>query len=229
MIEYRFLLEDGSSYNFKVDPNRPDMSRTYVPMRPFWTGLAFNKCEVCPLHPSVHHYCPAALDLEPVIQTFQAVDSIAVAHIEVQADERTYSRNCDVQTGLRALVGLVMATSGCPVLSRLKGLAKMHLPFATLEETIFRSSGAYLLKQYFIFKEGGVPDLEMKGLQRFYDDLQEVNRHFKRRIDAASSKDANMNAVGSLVYLSMGVSFSLEAKLNELKHLTGSDFPPPGR
>jgi hypothetical protein len=165
------------------------------------------------------------LDMGPVIQTFQNIVSIEICHIEVYTEARTYSRNCDVQTGLRALVGLIMATSACPVLSRLKGLAKMHLPFATLEETIFRSAGVYLLRQYFIFKEGGTPDLEMKGLHSFYEELQSVNRCFKRRIDAASEKDANMNALGSLVYLSMGVSFSLEDKLNEMRYLTGLPAP----
>ena len=185
MIEYAFTLDDGRTYQFKVDPARDDISRPHAPDRPFWTRLDFNQCRGCPLDTARHHHCPAAIDLEPIMETFQSVVSFENAKVTVTADERTYSRNCDVQTGLRSLVGLVMATSGCPTLSRLKGLAKMHLPFATLEETVFRSTGAYLLKQYFIFKEGGVPDLELKGMHAFYEELQTVNRYFKRRIDAA--------------------------------------------
>jgi hypothetical protein len=222
MIEYAFTLEDGSTHTFKVNPDREDCSRAPDTKHPFWTRLDFNQCRGCPLDATHHYHCPAAIDLKPIMETFQSVVSFANAQITVTADERTYSRHCDVQTGLRSLVGLVMATSGCPTLSRLKGLAKMHLPFATLEETIFRSTGAYLLKQYFIFKEGGTPDLELKGLHAFYEELQTVNRCFKRRIDAASEKDANMNALGSLIYLSMGVSFSLEEKLLEMRPLTGS-------
>jgi len=222
MIEYQFTLQDGRAFQFKVNPDSDDDSRALAPNRPFWSRLDFNQCHGCPLDATKHHHCPAAIDLEAIINAFQNILSYENAQVTVTAEARTYSRQCDVQTGLRSLLGLVMATSGCPVLSRLKGLAKMHLPFATLEETIFRSTGAYLLKQYFVFKEGGVPDLELKGMHAFYDELQTVNRCFKRRIDAASEKDANMNAVGSLVYLAMGVSFSLDEKLKEIRHLTGT-------
>ena len=129
-------------------------------------------------------------------------------------------KRTDAQTGLRALFGLVMATSGCPILARLKGLARTHLPFSTMEETIFRTVGAYLIQQFLIHKKGGEPDWELKGLNLLYEQLQEVNRCFKARIDAASEQDANMNALGSLIYLAMGVSFSLEAQLQEIQHLT---------
>ena len=129
-------------------------------------------------------------------------------------------KRTDAQTGLRALFGLVMATSGCPILSRLRGLARTHLPFSTMEETIFRTVGAYLIQQFLIQKNGGEPDWELKGLYLLYEQLQEVNRCFKARIDAASEQDANMNALGSLIYLAMGVSFSLEAQLQEIQHLT---------
>jgi len=164
-------------------------------------------------------HCPAALDAKKITETFRAMLSYVEVTLEVRTPERTYSKRCDAQTGLRALFGLVMATSGCPILSRLKGLARTHLPFSTMEETIFRTVGAYLIQQFLVHKNGGEPDWELKGLNLLYEQLQEVNRCFKGRIDAASVQDANMNALGSLVYLAMGVSFSLEAQLQEIQHL----------
>ena len=77
-----------------------------------------------------------------------------------------------------------------------------------------------MIQQFLIAKNGGEPDWELKGLYLLYEQLQEVNRCFKARIDAASEQDANMNALGSLIYLAMGVSFSLESQLQEIEHLT---------
>jgi hypothetical protein len=128
-----------------------------------------------------------------------------------------YVKYCDVQTGLRALLGLVMATCACPVTSRLKALAYFHLPFANVEDTLFRVVAAYLVKQYFVHQAGGQPDLELTGLTQFYQDLQEVNLCFKGRLDAASEKDANLNAICSLNFLSVIVSSSLEDDLQRLK------------
>lgn len=56
--------------------------------------------------------------------------------------------------------------------------------------------------------DGEEPDWGLASLNKFYGEIQEVNRCFKVRIDAASERDANMNALGSLIYLAMGVSFS---------------------
>jgi hypothetical protein len=165
--------------------------------------------------------------LEQIATQFSDIISFEKARVEVHTPERTYTKDCDVQTGLRSLLGLVMATSACPILSQLKGLADSHLPFATLEETLFRTTGAYLIKQYFIYKGGNVPDWNMQGLDYFYKNLQTVNRGFKRRLDSAftNEKEAHLNAIGSLLYVSMGVTYSLEDNLSELKSVFDITFP----
>lgn len=108
------------------------------------------------------------------------------------------------------------------MLGRFKGMASTHLPFATMDETILRVVGSYLIQQYIRNMDGEQPDWKLDGLNEFYSELQEVNRCFKGRIDAASEKDANMNALGSLVYLAMGVSFSLEDQLSDLREMVFS-------
>jgi hypothetical protein len=118
---------------------------------------------------------------------------------------------------LRALLGLVMATSACPITSRLKALTYYHLPFASIEETLFRVVSAYLIKQYFALQTGAEPDWDLRGLNQFYQDLQEVNACFKGRLDSASAKDANLNAICSLNFLSVAVANSLEDELLRLK------------
>ena len=219
-IEYLFKLDDGQCFQFEVDTERTYQARFDKVEHPFWTELDFQKCSLCPLSSEEFRHCPAALDAKRITETFRAMLSYQEVTLEVRTPERTYLKRTDAQTGLRALFGLVMATSGCPILSRLKGLARTHLPFSTMEETIFRTAGAYLIQQFLIQQKGGEPDWELRGLNLLYEQLQEVNRCFKARIDAASEQDANMNALGSLIYLAMGVAFSLEAQLEEIQHLT---------
>jgi hypothetical protein len=117
-------------------------------------------------------------------------------------------------------MGLCLATGGCPVLARMRGPARMHMPFASLDETVFRMVGAYLIGQYMTSRQGGIPDWDLAGLTRFYADLENVNISLKRRLDAAAEKDANINAVILLVNISMLVAFSLEQQLEGLKPYT---------
>jgi len=218
-IEYRFKLKDCQEFNFIVDTDRGAGDSNNTSDFPFWTRLDFHKCVNCPLSETEHDFCPAALDAKRITEAFKSMLSTEEVRVEVVTPDRTYVKDTDSQTGLRALFGLVMATSGCPILSRFKGMANTHLPFATMEETILRVVGAYLIQQYIKRMDGGEPDWDLKGLNRFYAEIQEVNRCFKGRIDAASERDANMNALGSLIYLAMGVSFSLEDKLADLREM----------
>lgn len=226
VIDYSIQLDDGRAFQFRVNLDRKFDAKVDAAEHPFWTKLDFKQCENCPLSREQFHHCPVALDIEEMIVTFRSILSYATVNVEVRADERVYSKRTDVQTALRSLMGLIMATSACPILSRFKGQARFHLPFASMEETLFRTTGAYLIQQFFVFRDGGKPDLELKGLDAFYGELQTVNRCFKERIDAASEQDANMNAVASLVYLSMGVSFSLADRLEDLRAII--HLPPAG-
>ncbi len=221
-IQYKFKLDGGEEYAFLVDTQRGSEESLNTTNFPFWTKLDFHKCINCPLSETEHGFCPAALDTKRITETFKQMVSTESVTVEVSTPDRTYLKQTDSQTGLRALFGLVMATSGCPVLGRFRGMANTHLPFATMEETILRVVGSYLIQQYQQYirnMDGEQPDWKLDGLNAFYAELQEVNRCFKGRIDAASEKDANMNALGSLVYLAMGVSFSLEDQLSDLREM----------
>jgi hypothetical protein len=226
MIEYIFTSEDGTSNNFKVDLDRVFNSAVDAKEHAFWTKLNFNQCSNCPLKSDQYRHCPAAVDLEGILDIFQKIISYERVHVEVRTPQRTYSKQCDVQTGLTSLLGLVMATSACPILSRLRGLTSFHLPFATMDETIFRIAGAYLLSQYFQSKDGGLPDHELAGLDEFFKQVRTLDECFKKRIDTMSEQDANKNAIVSLCVLAMGVSYSLEDKIEELRPRFSSLFRP---
>ena len=79
-------------------------------------------------------------------------------------ERRSYFKQTTLEEALRSLLGLKMATSGCPVLSELKPMALHHLPFANSDEFVMRSVGYYLLQQLFAKRNQQEADWELKGL-----------------------------------------------------------------
>lgn len=213
-VTYRFSLKQGEQHSFSVDIDRPAAADTTS--APAWTQLAVHQCGNCPLQASQHTHCPAAVDLAPVITAFAPIISHHEARVDVLTPERSYGKDCQVQQALASLVALSMATSACPILGQLRGLARTHLPFATLEETLFRSVSAYLLRQLLRQRQGQAPDWALDGLKALYADLETLNLHFKKRVNAAARQDATINAVAALGILSMGVGFSIEEQWEEL-------------
>lgn len=217
MVEYEFTLADGRIHRFVVGGDE----RPATAELPGWTRLDFHQCGNCPLSLSETRRCPPAADVFRIAERFADKLSYERVHVRVHRADRTYEMDCDVQTGLGSLLGLVMASSDCPILGQLRGLARFHLPFAEFEETLFRTVGLYLVRQYFVAKDGGQADFELAGLAQLYDDLQEVNRAFKRRIESVSPRDASINAVTMLFSLAALVQMSLESGLEQLRKIVG--------
>ena len=215
-IAYRFTYQNGRTQEIIVDVDRSAAPALAGDALPEWTLLGRQQCANCPLRAEDHPRCPAAVDLAPTMQAFAEVVSHREARVEVTTPERTVTRRCQVQNALSSLVALVMATSACPILGRMRGLARTHLPFATMEETLLRSVGAYLIKQVHVQKQGGAPDWSLTGLRAYYAELETVNRAFKRRVEGALVQDAALNAVSALGVLSVAVAFSLEDHVAEL-------------
>jgi hypothetical protein len=158
-----------------------------------------------------------AVSLKTILENFSDIQSTEVADVFVKTNERTYHQKVAVQRGLSSLLGVVMPTSGCPVLAKLKPMVKFHLPFATSDETEFRVYSSYLFAQFLKQKKGEQPDWEMKNLQQIYDDISIVNYHVTNKIRELSKKDANLNAVVILETFSSFVSMSLQDK--DFEHL----------
>jgi hypothetical protein len=219
LVEYEFTLANGRVHRFVVggDEDPPTTSEL-----PAWTRLDFSQCGNCPLSLADTPRCPVAVDVFRIAERFATELSFERVHVRAHRAGRTYEIDCDVQTGLGSLLGLVMASSGCPILGELRGLAHFHLPFAEFDETLFRTVGLYLLRQYFIARDGGKPDFALAGLAELYDELQEVNRAFKRRIEGVSPRDASINAVTLLFSLSALVTLALESGLEQLRGLVGT-------
>lgn len=215
MITPTFKLENGESHTFEVDPERRHDSET--PVLAFWTALEYQQCLNCPLSRDEYKNCPLAADLKEVFERFSKIQSWSGVEGQVETEARTYTKVTDVQTGLDALLGLIMATSGCPILGKFKTMARTHLPFSTQYESMPRSVGTYLLEQYFVMQDGKDADWELKGLIDFYEGIMGVNDNFADRVRTASEKDAGVNAIVQLASRAISMSYSIEEQLADYK------------
>lgn len=217
-IRYNFLLKDGTRQRVDVDVTR-GAPKIEEPL-PEWTRLGCSQCPNCPLKADEHPYCPPAVDLALTIGAFARIISHEQVRVEVEMPERTISRDCQAQQALSSLVALIMASSACPIFGRMRGLALTHLPFSTMEETLLRNAGAYLIQQFQVYKQGGQPDWNLTGLSAHFARLEVLNKAFKKRIDVAAKEDATINAISALGAQSMGVGLSIDDQLAELSAFT---------
>lgn len=217
-ITYDFAFDDGQTFHFEVPlAGWVETPATRTQPLPAWTQLATDRCPNCPLDPATHAYCPTAVDVHAVAAKFSAIASYRTARVTVVVGARTTISNCDMNTGLRSLFGLCMALSGCPITRRLRPMALRHLPFASMEETLARVVSHYLLKQYFVMKDGGTPDWELKELTALYEALDVVNSTFVNRLRRASERDSNLNAVCGFATFSRLYAMALDDVLGEEK------------
>lgn len=214
MITYRFEIAGADPVELTVDPDRP--ASTARSDLPEWTRLPYNRCDNCPLSADEHPRCPAAVDMTDIIAPFHDIVSYERVEVTVETPERTYKKECDVQMALHSVLGLVLSTSACPILSELSAMGHHHLPFASPKETIYRTAANYLLKQFFAEQRGGKPDYKLEALRELYSGLQTVNGALVKRITSAAKKDANLNALVLLFSVAVIVGQSLDDDMKEL-------------
>ena len=199
-IEYELKLLNGDQKRHVVRLDSATMALRNPPpvVLPEWTRLAFHQCSNCPLNPARHSHCPVAVGLVEVMESFKNGLSHEMADITIQAPHRTYVKKAPLQQAVSSLMGLHMASSGCPILDKLRPMVATHLPFASIEETLYRAVSMYLLAQYVRWKRGLTPDWELRDLVANYEAVSTVNAAFAKRILNINTLDANLNALVSL-------------------------------
>jgi hypothetical protein len=140
-----------------------------------WTRLEVDRCPHCTLAHARSAHCSAAVDLVPFVERFSALYSIDPIDVQVVATQYEVRKHADAQTALRILMGLILVTSACPILERMRPLAHMHMPFATTAE--------------------------MDGLDGLSSDFDRLNHAFSGRLELAVQGDA---CVKTAAYLSLG-------------------------
>ena len=223
-ITYTFkFLQDNTEVIVKTASADEPRSKRRAKDPAKWTMLTHCQCSNCPLDPKTSSHCPAALDMQPIVETFRALPGITRVSVHVHANERNYEKVTGLEEGLRSLMGLIMANSECPILAKLRPMAYTHLPFASQDEFIIRTVGSYLLRQYFLYKDHQQPDWDLAGLIALNRELQLVNQAVWQRVHSACDGDSNLKALLSFFTLSSSVSYSLETQLARIRKQFLSD------
>lgn len=222
VFSYKYLFNDGQSKYFiiKLDPVTLDYLPEKVPEQlPDWTLLRYNQCENCPYKMHGPHHCPIAVNIVELFDCFNSIDSFDRTRVYIRANDRGYYRESSVQRSLSSMLGIYMATSGCPLMNRLKPMVRFHLPLASIEETVYRSVCTYLMAQYFNRKRGFKADLDLKNLKAFYIDIQKVNLGIVRRLRSVTEKDAFANAIVKLDAYARELPRLIEERLENFEYL----------
>jgi hypothetical protein len=227
-ISYSFHLPDGQKDRIDLEFDA-DSFALLPPRRPArdWTALGVNQCANCPLSPATSPRCPFALALDGFIHRFDNYFSYEKVVVEVTTDRRTVISHHPLQEGMASILGLIGATSGCPVLEFLRPMARFHLPFATEEETLVRVFAFHLLGDYVRAGGRGAATMDLKGLEARYQAVAQVNAAMADRIRSAFTKDAVVNAIIILDTFAQAVPWVADKALDELRPLFPTVIPAP--
>ncbi|MCK5012599.1 MAG: hypothetical protein KAS66_02180 [Candidatus Omnitrophica bacterium] len=225
--QYQFTFSNNEFKEFVLNLDRQSLRPVSAKKDPppAWTELKCNKCPNCLLDEKKFKHCPAATGVSEAIEFFKEMTSTEEANILVKTAERDYSANLTATAGISAMMGLIMASSGCPILGKLKPLVRNHLPFASNKETVYRSLGMYLLSQYFTAKGGNTPDWELKDFTKLYEDINVVNKAFCNRLREPSAEDANLNALIKLDCFAQQINLTVsDGNIEDLQNLFKAYF-----
>jgi hypothetical protein len=216
--QYKFEFENAITIDFNVvlDEHSLELLGANDGPKPEWTRLGFSQCENCPLSKDVE-YCPVAVNLSKIVDTFRTSLSFESTVVTVKTPERTYVKKTTLQKGISSTIGIFMATSNCPVMDKMRPMARFHLPFATYIETFYRSVSAYLTAQFLISRKGAVPDWTLNRLLEYYKAINVVNKGMSNRLAKATESDANVNAVVILHSFGDGISYFIQDGLEEIE------------
>lgn len=184
VVRYIIESEDGSREVFNLDIELPAVAlRQPDPSSlPDWTRLDYYKCQHCPLTKESHPHCPVAALLVDYSKRVGRMVSYAQVDLTIEQGSTTTTAKVPAQEALRSVLGLVMATSGCPHMSFFRPLARYHVPLADMELTILRAMSFYLVGQYFGGKEKPDWDTSFDGLIDIYKNAQDVNKGMAERL-----------------------------------------------
>lgn len=217
-FKYRFAFPDGSEKAFvlTLDPQTLSLQKERPATLPEWTLLELHKCSNCPLGAETMH-CPIAANLTEIAEQFGTQKSYEEVTVYVETAARTYSKVTTLQKGLSSMLGIIMTTSGCPVMDHLRPNVRFHLPFASGIETFVRQISMHLIANFFASQRGEPHESTLDALLQLYREVTKVNKGMSSRLLAATKSDANVNALVILHTYGDGLQYYVMSSLEELE------------
>ena len=219
-IKYVFSFENGIDevFDLKFDNAWEHIIEEDASALPAWTELEYNKCPNCPISSADRPRCPAAVSLVDFAKRLGKIVSFEKVQLAVLTDERWVVQNTTAQRAMGSLMGLLLATSGCPITAYMRPMARFHLPLSNDLETAYRAVGMYLVGQYLRYKTIQDSDFNLKGLINIYDELHEINIAIAQRLKD-SGVVTEVNALVMLDLFAQGIPNSIEDRLPEFDYL----------
>ena len=216
---YTFNFPDRETVSYSVSLDALSHFINTCPVAPpAWSRLPYHQCAPCTLTVDQHPFCPVALNVAELVTAFKDTISHASCVVSCSSAERAVTKNTTVQEGLASILGLLMATSGCPVLDFFRPIARFHLPFSTVDESIFRVVAMYMLRQYYR-RNGDNQDDPLDEIRAHYAQVKLVNAGMLDRILHISALDADKNAIVTLTSLVQILEMEINTNLESLQHL----------
>ena len=220
--QYQFNFSNNyvTEFTFDIDAETLSLQNTQKNSPPSWTKLSCQKCPNCPLNENQHPYCPAATGIADAIESLSETLAIQEADVTVKTSERDFVKHTSVAEGLSSMISLVMVSSGCPVLSKLRPLVRNHLPFEAPEEQIYRALGMYLLHQKFSPKSKDNPDWTLNNFPKFFEEINIVNESFCSRLREITIEEDSLNILTNLDCFTKYIDFKIsEDNIRDLQKL----------
>ena len=221
LIIYDLRCSDGFDKQFKIrlDPHTFTIIPFDMRSEPRWTTLSYEQCNCCTLDAATREHCPIAVNISEIAEEFKDRTSTEECKVRCRTPERVYLKMTNLMEAITSIFGIIMATSGCPVLDVFRPMARFHLPFSTGEETTFRAVSLFLLRDYFGNDTRNSPTDALKTLENHYAQVKQVNEGLYARITSISSEDADKNAIVMLHSLSQLLCMEASCNLNSLAYL----------
>lgn len=230
-IRYRFQVPGvaDATFNLHLDDDTGLLAAPPTAEPPGWTALEFRQCPNCPLASDTSPQCPVAQRLVDVVPRFEPLVSYDQLTVIVETPDRTVSARRDVQAALSSMVGLIMASSGCPHTSFFRPMARYHLPLSNENETTHRVMTNWLLAQHLRASQGQSVEPGFDGLIGVYEQLQQVNAALTQRLRAAGRTDSTLNAVVLLDLFALLVPAGLDDAVDSMKGLMADYLNAPSK
>ena len=225
-FKYLFKFEDGEEHDITIYLHPETLQ--YMPQQDIsgneWTRLEHHQCENCLLDPQENPHCPIALSIEGLVREFSEKFSYEEGDMTVHTKDRSYFRHTTMQKTVSSLMGILMVSSGCPIMDKLRPMVRFHLPWATVLETTFRTTSTYLLGQFLLQAADREFDFSFSGLVDIYKGVNTVNKGIAKRIGSMAGKDASINALIILDIFAVDIPLSIEEQVGELRPFFQSYF-----
>jgi hypothetical protein len=222
-FNYQITTSDGVSTRFELEMSEL-LADIKIPVDdpPEWAWLKSNQCTMCKLHESQTEYCPAVINLIPLVNAYADVNSFEKVRLEVTTPERGYWQDTTLASALRSMMGLLVAGSACPSFVMLKPMARFHLPGSTELETIVRMTSFHLLSRFLSDHDMTREEL-LAELRTLVGDINTINASLAKRLRVVATSDSVVNAIIQLDSFASTMTDIIDESFEEIAELYLTD------